>query len=165
MIVPFAPGPQGSAQGPQGPLAAGPAQPPPKPVYQLMAAVQMNNEGRLLASDADSGQPATPTMAIDKPQGLLAPGNIDLTKRPQVKNPDGSISTVRSMSVDFGQGEVLIPTVAEDGSRILNNEEAIDQYKQTGKFLGRFDTPDNADAYAEALHKQQSKYYIKTPKK
>lgn len=92
--------------------------------------------------------------------GMMARGNIDLNARPVVKNADGSISTVRSMSVNFGDGEVLIPTVAADGSRILSDDEAIAQYKKTGQFLGKFKTPDQATAYAEALHEEQAKQYL-----
>lgn len=92
--------------------------------------------------------------------GLLAPGNIDLAKRPSVKNADGSVSTVRSMSFQNNKGEeVLIPTVADDGSRILSDQEAKEQYGRTGKYLGKFDTPEHATAYAEALHEAQDKFY------
>lgn len=91
--------------------------------------------------------------------GLLVPGNIDLSHRPVVRNADGTISTVRSMS--FGQDgqEILIPTVAADGSRILNDSEAIAQYQRTGQFLGKFDSPANATKYAQSLHQQQARMY------
>lgn len=91
--------------------------------------------------------------------GMTTQGNIDLNARPVVKNKDGSISTVRSMSVNFGDGEVLIPTVAADGSGILSDEDAIKQYKETGQHLGVFDTPEQATAYAENLHEEQAKQY------
>ena len=109
---------------------------------------------------------ATPPGAM--PTGSLLPartagqvqaGNIDLNNRPIVRNADGSISTVRSMSFNENGVEVLIPTVAADGSRILSNQEAIAQYRQTGQHLGKFTTPQVADAYAEQLHKDQEKLY------
>ena len=96
---------------------------------------------------------------VYRPAGLLAPGNIDLTKRPQVKNSDGSISTVRSMSFTDESGrEILIPTVHPSGY-IMSDDEAVRYYYQMRNHLGIFNTPQNADTYAQRLHEDQAKFY------
>ena len=81
------------------------------------------------------------TGALKSSEGTSGtPGNIDLTQRPIVPNPDGSFSTVRSMSF---------------------NEDAIKHYRDTGQHLGKFGTVQEADAYAEQLHKDQEGQYQK----
>lgn len=100
----------------------------------------------------------TPVDTTDTKYGL---GNIDLSNRPIVHNDDGSISTIRSISFEDESGkEVLIPTVSEDG-RIMSNDEAIQQYYETGRYLGKFDSIDEANKYAEQLHNQQEQFYSK----
>ena len=82
-------------------------------------------------------------------------GNIDLTNRPRVVNPDGSISTVRSMSFNFDGKEVLLPTISDEGKN-LSPEEAKEQFRRTGKHLGIFNSPEEATQYAQKLHEQQA---------
>lgn len=84
-------------------------------------------------------------------------GNIDLTNRKIAKNDDGSISTVRSISIEEDGKEVLIPTIIN--GKVVSDEEAIKHYHETGEYLGKFNSVDEANAYAEKLHKQQEKLY------
>ena len=94
-------------------------------------------------------------------EGLLVPGNINTHRRPSVRNADGSISTVRSMTITDDEGRaVLIPTVIE-GRGVVPPDEAIKYYRETGQHLGLFDTPDQADAYARSLHEQQAQEYVR----
>ena len=89
--------------------------------------------------------------------GPVEPGNIDIHDRPVVHNPDGSISTVRSITVGFGDKTYVLPTAV--GGKIVSNQEAIDHFKQTGEHLGAFATEADADAYAQRLHEDQAVEY------
>ena len=86
-------------------------------------------------------------------------GNIDIMHRPRAVGPDGSVSTVRSMSINVDGLEYLLPTVSEDG-RIMSNEEAIQTFFQTKRHLGAFRTVQEANAYADRLHRQQEQLYL-----
>jgi len=89
-------------------------------------------------------------------RGLLSmfdmkqPGNIDLASRKQFSNPDGSFSTLRSMSFGTPQGETLVPTVRPDGW-YMSPHEAIARFYQTGQHLGMFDSPQRANEFAALL--------------
>lgn len=86
------------------------------------------------------------------------PGNIDLDKRPQVQMPDGSFATVRSMSVNVDGLEYLIPTVSDDG-RIMEDDEAFEAFRRTGRHLGAFRDPQSATDYARWLSDRQGRHY------
>jgi hypothetical protein len=89
------------------------------------------------------------------------PGNIDVHARPVVKNADGSISTVRSMTITDAQGNaILIPTIIA-GRGQVSPEEAIRFYEQTGQHLGKFNSIEAADTFAQRLHEQQAQEYVR----
>jgi hypothetical protein len=81
------------------------------------------------------------------------PGNIDLAKQPKVPNPEGGISTVFSRSYNLDGKETLLPSVTPDGRFLKTDNEVINEYKKTGRHLGKFDSVDEANKYAEQLHK------------
>lgn len=87
--------------------------------------------------------------------GAVVPGNIDLSTRPRVKNPDGKISTVRTIGVNFDGLEYVIPTVRDDG-KLLSNKEAIELFKRTKKHLGAFKTAKEATDFAKTLHESEA---------
>lgn len=89
--------------------------------------------------------------------GLVGKGNIDFANRQVAHNPDGSISTVRTISIGVGNREVLIPTVVD--GKVVSDQAAIAYYKQTGQNLGSFKNVASANAYSVRLHDEQAKLY------
>jgi hypothetical protein len=81
------------------------------------------------ADDLAAVRRAGETDPVTSSAGLLTPGNIDLHHRPRVTNPDGSISTVRSIGFEVDGREVLIPTVSDSG-RILSDDEAVQTFRK-----------------------------------
>lgn len=98
-----------------------------------------------------------------KPVGLIKEGNIDIHHRPVVHNQDGSISTVKSMISGFEENGkeyyYVFPRVV--GDKVLSEDEAIDHFRKSHEFLGKFDTVKNADKFAQKLHEQQASEYLK----
>ena len=89
-------------------------------------------------------------------------GNINLANRPVVQNPDGSVSTTRSMSFNEDGKEVLIPTVSQNGT-IMSPRQAIDEYHRTGQNFGLFNNVADANNMAQQIHNQQASGYGNAP--
>jgi uncharacterized membrane protein YgaE (UPF0421/DUF939 family) len=95
-------------------------------------------------------------------QAINKYGNINMLNRPRVVNADGSISTVRSISIEEsityggskGTIHILIPTVHDDGY-IMTNDAAIKYYKKTGRHLGIFNTKKDINRYSVMLHNME----------
>jgi hypothetical protein len=88
--------------------------------------------------------------------GQLSQGNIDLSQRKPTLLPTGDYATIRSMSFsDKPNQEILIPTIGPKGQQFTDNQ-AINEYYQTGKNLGTFTNPSAANSYAEALHRREA---------
>jgi hypothetical protein len=132
--------------------------PPPKPPAGYQPA-EVSGQGGMQPPPA--GQTfVTPSFKGKDVPGMVSQGNIDIGNRPIVKNPDGTSSTVFSMSFGTDQGEVLVPGVGDGTTyplRKLTPQEALDQYKKTGNYLGIFKDPKSANAYAEQLHEDQER--------
>lgn len=135
--------------------------PPPMLAQQPTPIARMqNNAGatglgqtarQMLASNVP-GQPPTQTGRVNE----HIPGNLDPSKpMSYVKNTDGSVSTVRSMSIGTDNGETLIPTVSPEGN-ILSNDQAVDRYRKTGDNFGSWKSVSDANKYAATLHENQA---------
>jgi hypothetical protein len=95
-------------------------------------------------------------------RGQIQQGNINLRNRPKVRNADGSISTVRSVSFEENGISIVLPTVIRnpDGTgKIVSDKQAWDHYRRTGEHLGKFNNSRDADRFSQTLHQQQERMY------
>jgi hypothetical protein len=99
----------------------------------------------------------TPYTTPGRHYGMVKPGNLNLNKRPVVRNPDGSVSTVKSVSWGVGGREVLMPEVV--GNKVVGPRAALRNYQRTGQNLGTFTSPKAANVYAQGLHQSQAAKY------
>ena len=111
---------------------------------------------------------------VGPPDDVYGAGNIDLYNRPVVHNPDGSISTVLSLtfwpddddrvtigdkfSEDVGK-YILLTSIRFGLDRGMTTTETWQWYQDTGQYLGKFNSDAEAEAYAEQLHINQGTYY------
>jgi hypothetical protein len=142
-----------------------------KSLKVLGAPIGAKPSDELVDGDGDGYVASTPGGVDDtrvspkqekRPKGEITKGNIDLNNRPVVKNRDGSISTVRSITITEGNTAVVIPTVIKkpNGSGVIvGDREAIKYYQRSGQHLGKFSNIRDADTYAQNLHNQQAVQY------
>lgn len=84
-------------------------------------------------------------------------GNIDLDNRVVVENEDGTFSTEISITINVDSLEVLLPTIID--GRVVSDDEAIENFFETGEHLGMFANAEEAEAYAVWLHLRQEEHY------
>jgi hypothetical protein len=124
------------------PAAAQP-QPPGAPPTQ-------SSPGLAAPAKPDQGKPTTTAELYQNVPGLIEAGNINLINRPVVKNPDGTSSTVRTMTIEEEGHGVLLPTIIN--GKQVTNEAALEHYHKTGEHMGKFPTEADADKFDQTLH-------------
>ena len=82
------------------------------------------------------------------------PESVQKRDRPEEPYDPESLGTIYSITVqdnpsDQGSPWVLIPSIV--GGEVVTQNDAIRHYKKTGEHLGKFQTSQEADAYAGAL--------------
>lgn len=103
---------------------------------------------------------ASAALRHEVPDAPVIPGNIDLYNRPVVKNADGTISTVATMTEQDVDGLwVNFPSIGPNGER-WSPEQAWQHYLLTGEHLGKFRTLEAAEKAAIALHDDQADLYM-----
>jgi hypothetical protein len=112
-------------------MGVGSIMPNPQKIY-------LDDNGELVGSNSNSG--------------IIEKGNIDLYKQPVVNNPKGGKSTVYSKSYNLDGAETLLPSVTPDGRFLATDDDILNEYKKTGRHLGKFNSVDTANKYAEQLH-------------
>ncbi len=106
---------------------------------------------------ARTGGPPAQAQPRQVPQlsgGVRERGNIDPYSQPEVRNGDGTVSTVDSVSFNLDGNETLLPRITRDGRRLATDADTEAEYRRTGRHLGKFDSPESASRFAEQLHRE-----------
>ena len=119
--------------------------------------VQEPNDGKTSAGTTVQGGTGERVQEPNDEIGQFGKGNIDLWNRPVVTNADGTVSTIRSISIEEDGKTILIPTVVD--GKVVSDEEAVQHYDETGEMLGEFNSEKEAQDYADKLHDQQERLY------
>lgn len=112
--------------------------------------------------DTRTRLPFAPKSADDKTNFGL--GNIDLNspgrKPVNFMNVTSAFFPV-SFWDDQEKKQILVPTLV-NGQRV-NDAAAIQHYRDTGEYLGKFDDKNEADAYADRLKESEQAFYAYQP--
>lgn len=95
--------------------------------------------------EEDAFDPFTPTA------GVIQPPNIDVGN---IAIAGEGFVTGDSFSFGTPDGEILIPSIDERGTP-LSQDEAMNRYYETGQHLGIYNSPQDADIFAQQLDRFQ----------
>lgn len=84
--------------------------------------------------------------------------NTNFTDYPVVEDFDGRVEVMNSTSFNIDGKEVLVPMVDKKG-RLLNEDEAFEQYQQTKEHFGTFEDPESASRYADTIQRHMKEVY------
>lgn len=85
----------------------------------------------------------------------LEQGNINLDNRPVLHNPDGTVSTEKSITIEEDGKFINIPTIIN--GKEVSPQTAIAFYHDTGEHLGKFASEQEAEQAAQDTHQYQEK--------
>jgi len=108
----------------------------------------------------ESGNHPYDGKAGNSDDGMIEPGNIDVSKRRAVKLPGGDYGTVRSIGITDNGKEVNIPTIGprgENWSGPKGEQSARDHYKRTGQHLGKFNSISASNTAGQRLHEIEAR--------
>ena len=100
---------------------------------------------------------------LDQMEGMVEPGNIDLTERQGWVSPQGGVAHV-PMSVTFAIDDpkagqkvhVVLPTLSKEGHAFPKTKEGnldlLDAFTRSQEHLGKFKTAEAAEQHAQRIH-------------
>lgn len=118
----------------------------------------MNPSAKAAAQQAQQPSAAGPAQAQPAQQGIV-PGAIDTrqsSEKPQIQNPDGTVSSELTIGVEAGGKHYLIPTII-NGKQVAP-DEAIRQWQAgTNNPVGIYDSQEEADNGAKGRTERLSR--------